>query len=214
MVSMATASAEMSLKRHPLAATIILSVVGYAVVIGTFIGIVPAQIYPDLSLTEVNIISDAIAVVNAVNVIVILAGWRWIRRNEVRKHAAAMLTSFGLILIFLVLYLTKIGGGGTKEFVGPAVAYYPYLGMLAIHILLSIISVPVVLYAIVLGITHTPQELREQTPHRRVGRIAASAWVLSLTLGVVAYVLLNHTFGWEYIESGTAVILTMIMILV
>jgi len=86
--------------------------------------------------------------------------------------------------------------------------------MLAIHILLSIISVPVVLYAIVLGITHTPQELREQTPHRRVGRIAASAWVLSLTLGVVAYVLLNHTFGWEYIESGTAVILTMIMILV
>lgn len=84
--------------------------------------------------------------------------------------------------------------------------YYPYLGMLAIHITLSIISVPVVLYAIVLGITHTPQELREQTPHRRVGRIAASAWALSLTLGVVAYVLLNHAFGWEYIESGAAML--------
>jgi len=204
---MATSSADNAAKRHPLAVTALLSVVGYAAVIGTFLGVVPGSMFPELSLWAVNRLSDGIALVNAVNVLVIAAGWRWIRRDEVKKHAGAMVTSFVLILVFLVLYLTKIGGGGTKEFVGPALAYYPYLAMLAIHIVLSIVSVPVVLYALVLGVTHTPAELRNETPHRRVGRIAASAWLLSLALGVVTYLLLNHAFSWEYVESAAAAVL-------
>ncbi|WP_148413089.1 DUF420 domain-containing protein [Haloferax sp. KTX1] len=207
---MATASADNPLKEHPAAATAVLSVVGYALVIGTFLGVVPGRVFPDLSLPQVNLLSDAIAVVNTVNVLVIAAGWRWIRRNEVRKHAAAMVTSFGLILVFLVMYLAKIGGGGTKEFVGPAFAYYPYLAMLAIHIVLSIVSVPVVLYALILGITHSERELRTETPHRKVGRIAASAWLVSLALGVVTYLLLNHVYSWEYtvtaVESAGALL--------
>jgi putative membrane protein len=201
---MATASADNPIKRHPLAAAAVLSILGYAAVIGTFLGVVPARVFPELSLTAVNRLADAIAVVNTINVVVIAAGWRWIRRDEVRKHAAAMTTSFVLILVFLVLYLTKIGGGGTKEFVGPTLAYYPYLAMLAIHIVLSIVSVPVVVFALVLGLTHSPSELRTATPHRRVGRVAASAWLLSLALGVVTYLLLNHVFAWEYVESAAA----------
>jgi len=204
---MATASADSTVKRHPLAAAGLLSAAGYAVVIGTFLGVVPGRVFPDLSLAAVNRLADAIALVNAVNVVVIAAGWRWIRRGEVRKHAAAMVSSFALILVFLVLYLLKIGGGGTKEFVGPALAYYPYLGMLAIHIVLSIVSVPVVVFALVLGLTHSPAELRASTPHRRVGRIAASAWLCSLALGVVTYLLLNHVFAWEYVESAAAALL-------
>ena len=201
---MATASADSPVKRHPLVAAVVLSVVGYAAVIGTFLGVVPGRVFPDLSLATVNRLADAIALVNAVNVVVIAAGWRWIRNDEVRKHAAAMTTSFVLILVFLVLYLLKIGGGGTKEFVGPTLAYYPYLAMLAVHIVLSIVSVPVVVFALVLGLTHSPSELRNSTPHRRVGRVAASAWLLSLVLGVAAYLLLNHAFGWEYVESAAA----------
>jgi putative membrane protein len=201
---MATASADNPVKRHPLVAAGIISVVGYAAVIGTFLGVVPGRVFPDLSLAAVNRLADAIALVNAVNVVVIAAGWRWIRNDEVRKHAAAMTTSFVLILVFLVLYLLKIGGGGTKEFVGPTLAYYPYLAMLAVHIVLSIVSVPVVVFALVLGLTHSPSELRNSTPHRRVGRVAASAWLLSLVLGVAAYLLLNHAFGWEYVESAAA----------
>ncbi|KAB1192125.1 DUF420 domain-containing protein [Haloferax sp. MBLA0076] len=199
---MATASAGNPLKEHPAAATAVLSVVGYAIVVGTFLGLVPGRIFPELTLEQVNRLSDAIAVVNTINVVVIAAGWRWIRRNEVRKHAAAMITSFVLILVFLVMYLTKIGGGGTKEFVGPAFAYYPYLAMLAIHIILSIVSVPVVLYALILGLTHSERELRTETPHRKIGRIAAGAWLLSLALGVVTYLLLNHVYGWEYSVSA------------
>ncbi|ERG99419.1 MAG: putative membrane protein [Haloquadratum sp. J07HQX50] len=198
-------------KAHPLIATVVLAVIGYATVIGTFIGFVPANVFPELTLAAVNRLADAIAIINAINVFVIAYGWRAIRRGEVKKHATAMMSSFALIIIFLGLYLTKIGGGGTKEFVGPSVVYYPYLAMLAVHIILSIISVPVVLYALILGATHTPEELRMQTPHRRVGRIAASTWILSLSLGVIAYLLLNHAYGWEYIESTGAVVVGIIL---
>lgn len=204
---MATASEGNAVKQHPAAVTALLSVVGYGLVVGTFVASylgAGTQVYPELTLPQVNLLTDAIAAVNALNVGVIAFGWYFIRKGQVAKHRAAMASSFGLILVFLVMYLLKIGGGGTKEFVGPQLVYYAYLAMLAVHIILSIVAVPVVLYALVLGLTHTPTELRTETPHKRVGRIAAGSWLLSLSLGVVTYVLLNHLYDWEYVESGSA----------
>ncbi len=198
---MATADASGLAKAHPRATAAVLTVVGYGAVLGTFAGVVPAAVFPDLTLAEVNLLSHAIAAVNTVTTALLVAGWYFLRTDQVKRHAAAMTTSFVLILVFLVLYLTKIGGGGTKEFVGPTLPYYVYLATLAVHILLSILAVPVVLYALVLGVTHAPTELRE-TNHRRVGRIAAASWILSLTLGVVAYVLLNHVYDWAFVAAA------------
>ena len=73
--------------------------------------------------------------------------------------------------------------------------------------MLSVLSVPVVLYALTLGLTHTPAELREETPHRRVGRIAAGAWIVSLTLGIAAYLVLNYgPLEIEFVRVGAALV--------
>ncbi|OAQ52104.1 hypothetical protein HTG_14065 [Natrinema mahii] len=192
---MATADARRRLRERPKGATILLTIVGYALVLGTFLLDVP--IYPDLTNEQVNLLSHLIAGINTTATVVLTLGWYWIRNGEVEKHRLAMVSGFVLILGFLVVYLLKVGGGGTKEFVGPDPVYYAYLIMLAIHIILSIVSVPVVLYALILGLTHTPAELR-RTAHARIGRIAAAAWILSLFLGVVTYVLLNHVFDYEF----------------
>lgn len=182
---------------HPLAATAVLSVLGYALVIGTFAGAFPAGIYPDLSLVMVNRLADAIAVVNATATVLLVVGWRAIRRGDIDRHRRAMIGAFLLILVFLVLYLLKVGGGGTKEFVGPQGAYYAYLAMLAVHIVLSVVAVPFVLYQVVTGLSRPVHEI-PQTPHARVGRVAAGSWILSLTLGVLTYLLLNHVYAWEF----------------
>jgi putative membrane protein len=195
---------------HPKATTIILSAVGYAAVVGVFAVPSVQALFPALSLGQVNLLAHAIAVVNTLAVSSLIAGWYWIRNDEVRKHAHAMVSAFVLILLFLGMYLPKVAGGGTKEFVlESGLAWVPlwewvypaYLAMLAIHILLSILAVPLVLYAIVLGLTHTPTELRSRTPHRTVGRIAASTWILSLVLGVVTYLLLNHVYSYEFVPA-------------
>ena len=195
-------SLKAALKRHPLAGTAVISAVGYALVIGTFLGLVPAGVYPDLSLGWVNRLADAIAVINTIATISLVIGWYWIKQGAVRKHRSAMLTAFGLILLFLVLYLLKVGGGGTKEFVGPTLPYYGYLVMLAIHGILSVVAVPVVIYQVLTGLTHSPTELRGRTSHTRVGRIAAATWIISLTLGVLTYLMLNHIYSWEFVEAG------------
>jgi putative membrane protein len=196
---MATADAGVAgaVKRHPWAVVAVLTVVGYVLVVGTlYVGL---PIYPDVSLATVNLLSHAIAVVNTVAVVLLLTGWWFIRAGDEDRHRTAMLAAFALIVLFLVLYLLKTGGGGRKEFVGPDPAYYAYLGMLGIHIVLSILSVPLVLYNVVTGLTHTNAELRG-TPHARVGRWSVVVWSVSLTLGVLAYLLLNHVYTYEFVE--------------
>ena len=172
--------------------TAVISVVGYALVFGTFAGVLP---FPSISDEAVILLSDAIAVVNAVALSAIIAGVYFIKTDQIRRHRASMLTAFALIMAFLVLYLTKVGGGFEKEILAEGVVRGAYLVMLAIHILLSAISVPVVVHAVVLGLSHSVSELRE-TSHARVGRIAVAAWGLSLFLGLVTYVMLNHIYGW------------------
>ncbi|RLM44734.1 DUF420 domain-containing protein [Haloarcula sp. Atlit-47R] len=179
-------------RARPRLVTAVVSVVGYALVFGAFGGVLPL---PELSNGIVILLGDAIAVVNSVALLAIVAGVYFIKNDQVQKHRAAMLTAFTLIMVFLTLYILKVGGGFEKEIVAEGFVWTAYIVMLAVHILLSAVSVPVVVHAVVLGLTHSPAELRE-TVHARVGRIAVSAWGLSLFLGLVTYVMLNHIYGW------------------
>lgn len=179
-------------RTRPLHVTAVLSIVGYVLVLGTFAGLLP---WPSISDDLVVLLGDAIAVTNSVALLAIVLGVFWIRRGAVRKHRAAMLSAFGLIILFLAMYLLKIGGGFEKAIEVSGPVYWAYLAMLAIHIGLSVLAVPVVIHAAVLGISHSPAELRE-TVHARVGRIAAAAWGLSLALGIVTYLMLS-VYGWH-----------------
>ncbi len=192
---MAVAEAEKLFRTRPRTVTIVLTVVGYALVVGTFVLDLP--IYPELTQTQVTQLTHAIAVINGATTVLLVAGWYWIRQDRVEAHRRAMIGAFSLILLFLVVYLVRVGGGGEKYFVGPDPVYYAYLVMLGIHVVLSIVAVPVVLYALLLGVTHTPAELRE-TVHARVGRVAAATWILSLVLGIVTYLLLNHVYDYTF----------------
>ncbi|GAB7010632.1 DUF420 domain-containing protein [Halorubrum trueperi] len=213
---MSTASVRDRAKERAGAITLLLTVVGYGAVGGVFLVPQFQALFPTLTRGTVDLLAHAIAAVNTVTIATLSLGWYWIRSGEVKKHAAAMTTSFVLILLFLGMYLPKVAGGGTREFVLDSAygwvplwewVYPAYLIMLAIHIVLSVVAVPVVLYALVLGLTHTEAELRNATPHRRVGRIAAGAWLLSLILGVVTYLLLNHLYDSTFAAAEAAAVL-------
>jgi putative membrane protein len=132
-----------------------------------------------------------IAVINASALICLLSGWRAIRTGRVRAHRAFMLAAAGLISLFLVLYVTRVALGGVKTFPGPsAVRAYIYLPVLTVHIGLSILSVPLVVYNLLTGLTHRPAAI-PGTRHPRVGRAAVLLWSVSLALGILVYALLN-----------------------
>jgi putative membrane protein len=179
------------LRTRPRAVTAVLSVIGYVLVGGALYGFIP--LFPELSDSTVDLFSHIIAVINTFALTSLLAGVYFIKTDQVSRHRRAMLTAFSLIILFLVFYLWKTGGGYEKAIVAPDLVTIVYLLMLAVHIVLSVVAVPVVLYAAILGLTHTPAELRE-TSHARWGRIAAGAWSVSLALGIVTYILLNHAY--------------------
>jgi putative membrane protein len=185
-------------RAHPRILTALLSVIGYVLVGGALSGAIP--LFPSLGRDTVVLFGDLIAVVNLMALSSILLGYRFIRQDDVRRHRAAMLTAFSLIMVFLVLYLWKTGGGFEKAILATGLVKVAYLAMLGIHILLSVVAVPVVLYAVILGLTHTPEELAE-TAHPRVGRVAVVTWSVSLALGIVTYLLLNHVYSWEPREA-------------
>jgi putative membrane protein len=193
-----------TLRDRPGVITAVLSIVGYVLVGGALTGTLP--LVPPLADGTVDLFSHLIAAVNTLALLSILAGVYFIRNGQIRKHRAAMLTAFGLIMVFLVLYLWKTGGGFEKAILATGLPKVAYLVMLGIHIFLSVVSVPVVLYAVILGLTHTPEELTE-TRHKQVGRIAAAAWSVSLVLGIVTYLLLNHVYGWEPLHSAVVLLL-------
>lgn len=180
----------------PVWTTVAITLVAYAIVLGTFYDVIP--IYPELGRGTIDALSHATAVVNAITIVSILAGLYWIKQRQIRKHAGAMVVATLTILAFLVLYLTRIGGGGQKALAGdPDVLLSgAYIVMLAIHILLSMVAVPLVVFVLILALS-TPINRLGATRHPQVGRIAATAWLVSLLLGIGAYLLLNHVVGAE-----------------
>jgi putative membrane protein len=151
---------------------------------------VPAGTLPRAPDPVLAAIPHVNAVISVVAFAVIGASWRWIRRGKVARHRAGMLAGVGLFAAFLSLYLYRVALLGPTPFEGPAVVeqfvYYP---ILAIHVLLAVVCIPLLYYVLLLGLTRPASELGA-TNHPRVGRVAASLWLTSFALGVVVYLLL------------------------
>lgn len=168
----------------------LLTVVSLALVFGAVLNVIPAAALPRAPEWVLAAIPHVNAVVSVVAIGTILVGVRAIRHGNVTRHRAAMLTTLVLFAVFLVLYLYRVSLEGPTDFTGPAIiGQFVYLPVLAIHILLAIICIPLLYYVVLLALTRPIEELT-QTAHRRVGRVAASLWLVSFALGTVVYLLL------------------------
>jgi len=176
-------------KARPRAVAAVITVVGYALVMNAFEQFVP--IFPTIPESTVRMLSSVIVVINAATLTTLLAGVYFIKQRQINRHRTAMVTAVVLEFGFLVLYLWKVGGGGELYIQATGAFKTAYLVILAIHLVCSALAVPVVVYAVLLGLTHTPAELAE-TAHARVGRIAVAVWSISLALGIVTSGMLRY----------------------
>jgi putative membrane protein len=171
------------------ALTAALSVVSVGLVFAAAGGAVPATVVPTVPAL-VAVIPHVNVVLSLAAIAAIVAGVRSIRRGEVDRHWRLMVAAFLLFLAFLVLYLYKVVVAGTAAFPGPDAVYrFVYLPTLAVHVLLAVATLPGLYYVLLIGLTRSPAAVRE-TPHRRVGRVAASLWLVSFLLGIAVYAML------------------------
>lgn len=172
------------------ALTGLLTVVSLALVFGAVLGAIPQTVLPRAPDAVLAAIPHVNAVVSATAIVTILAGISAIRNGRVRQHRRLMLSTFGLFVTFLVLYLYRITLEGPTDFTGPAVVEsYVYFPVLAIHILLAIVAIPAVYYVLLLAASYPVSELG-RTNHPRAGKLAAGLWLVSFSLGIVVYAML------------------------
>lgn len=170
--------------------TAVLSAASIGLVVAAVRGFVPSAALPHAPTSVLAAIPTVNAAISALAIVTIATGVRAIRRGDVKRHRAAMGTSTLLFALFLTLYLYRIVVEGTTHFAGPDAVYtFVYLPILAVHIGLAIVCIPLVYYALLLAGTHDVSEI-PATTHATVGRVAASLWVVSFTLGIAVYLLL------------------------
>jgi len=178
--------------RPQLYATSAITLAAYTTLAYVLSSATPTEYPPLLTRSVAQLFPHIIALVNGTTLVMLYLGYSSIKRGDVAAHRSFMLASFGLIAAFLVLYISKLLVLGTQEYEGPQLLrLYLYLPMLFIHLGLSVVSVPLVLYNVITGLTMDKAQVRE-TMHPRSGRLAYKLWTLSLVLGIVVYLFLRY----------------------
>jgi len=128
-----------------------------------------------LSLPLVN------AVLNGLSTIALVTGFHEIRQRRILQHRASMFAAFFFSSIFLVSYLVNFTLHGETKFdrLNP---WWPfYWKLLASHIFLSAVALPLILITFFLSLTG------RFPAHKRLARYTFPIWLYVSITGVVVY---------------------------
>ena len=128
------------------------------------------------------------ALLNGCATVLLLAGFIFIRRGQVRAHRACMIAAMGFSALFLTSYLVYHYNVGNVRFSGEGWVRSLYFSILIPHIILAGLIVP-------LAITTITFALRGN--FRRHRKIAVWTWPLSIYVsitGVIVYLMLYQMY--------------------
>ena len=128
------------------------------------------------------------ATFNLVSTVFISTGWYFIRRGAWRRHMVCMIIALASSVCFLVGYITYHARVGEKSsgYTGwIAAVYFP---ILASHILLAFVTLPLVILTLV------PVFRRRWDRHKRIARWTIPIWLYVSVTGVLVYLMLYQWF--------------------
>lgn len=129
------------------------------------------------------------AALNSVALVLLLTGYRYIRRRRVDAHRRCMLAAFGVSVLFLISYLTYRFLGAEKAFGGTGWIRPVYFFILFTHVTLAA-TVPVLgTITLLLGLRGRVER------HRRWAKFTFPIWVYVSVTGVLVYLLLFRIYG-------------------
>ena len=129
------------------------------------------------------------AILNGLAAIALLIGYTFIRARQIPRHRAAMITAFIFSTLFLVSYIAHHALHGDVRYPIHAAFRTPYLCLLASHIVLAVVALPLVLITFFFSLSgRFPQ-------HRRIARWTFPLWLYVSITGVITYVMLRLAQG-------------------
>jgi uncharacterized membrane protein YozB (DUF420 family) len=135
---------------------------------------------------DVSTLPSVNAALNATSGVLLLIGYRFVRRGQTRAHRLCMLAAFIVSSLFLVSYLFYHYHAGSRPFTGQGWVRPVYFTILISHVILAAAILPLVL--VTLG--RALQGRFER--HRRIARWTFPLWLYVSVTGVVVYWMLYH----------------------
>jgi putative membrane protein len=129
------------------------------------------------------------AILNGCAATALLIGFTFIRAHRIRAHRASMLTAFAFSTLFLVSYILHHALHGDVRYPAHGAWRGFYLPLLASHIVLATVALPLVLVTFFFSLSgRIPQ-------HRKIARWTFPIWLYVSITGVITYVMLRLAQG-------------------
>ena len=131
------------------------------------------------------------AILNTTAALFLGAGYTFIRSKNRNAHRLCMIAALVISTVFMVSYLTYHAKVGYMPFAGQGMIRPFYFTMLASHVILAAVIVPMVLITVVYAIKGNFDK------HPRIARWTLPLWFYVSVSGVLIYVLGFHIYTPE-----------------
>jgi putative membrane protein len=129
------------------------------------------------------------AVFNGLAATTLLVGYTFIRAHNIKAHRASMIAAFVFSTLFLIGYIAHHALHGDVRYPAHAAFRTFYLSLLASHIILATLTLPLVLLTFFFSLSgRIPQ-------HRKVARWTFPLWLYVSITGVITYAMLRLAMG-------------------
>ena len=139
-------------------------------------------------MPEITTLPHILAVINSVTVVVLLAGFFFIRNGRRDLHKKAMVTALVLAVLFLAVYVTYHLNAGLAKFGGEGVIRPIYFTILIVHVLGAIALTPMVPMLVWRAVKGRFDD------HKRLAKWTWPLWMYVSASGVVVYVMAIHLY--------------------
>lgn len=125
------------------------------------------------------------ALLNSTSAVLLIFGYRAIRKGEYMTHMRFNLTAFFTSALFLISYVIYHTFHGSTPFPGQGIIRPIYFFILISHIILSALVVPLILSSFYLAFS---EKIRL---HRKVSKVTLPVWLYVSVTGVLIFVILR-----------------------
>lgn len=124
------------------------------------------------------------AILNASSALLLIIGYRLIRRGNIEAHRKVMIGAFAMSVLFLISYLVYHAQVGSVRYQKTGAIRTVYLTILATHTVLAALVPFLAIITLSRGLK------RSDARHRRIARWTLPIWLYVSVTGVIVYLML------------------------
>jgi putative membrane protein len=125
------------------------------------------------------------ASINGITAVLLVIAVICIKNGSRQIHELLMKICVGLSVAFLVMYVIYHMTSATTNYGGEGAIRYAYYFILATHIILSVIIIPLVLFTFVRGLSG------DFTGHKALAKYTFPLWLYVAVTGVIVYLMIS-----------------------